>query len=50
MVFAGYSAAFLSLAGIAAAGAALFWLGMPETAHPQAVTEPRAALLQTGTE
>ena len=31
VVFAGYSAAFLSLAGIAAVGAALFWLGMPET-------------------
>jgi len=28
---AGYDAAFLTLAAIAAAGAALFWLVMPET-------------------
>jgi hypothetical protein len=28
---AGYSAAFLLLAGIAAAGLALFWIAMPET-------------------
>jgi predicted MFS family arabinose efflux permease len=27
----GYSAAFLTLAAIAAAGLALFWLAMPET-------------------
>jgi MFS family permease len=31
VVSAGYSAAFLALAAIAAVGAALFWLGMPET-------------------
>jgi hypothetical protein len=28
---AGYDAAFLTLSAIAAAGAALFWLAMPET-------------------
>ena len=31
VVAAGYSAAFLSLAGVAALGLVLFWLGMPET-------------------
>jgi MFS family permease len=31
VVAAGYSAAFLTLAAIAAAGLALFWLAMPET-------------------
>jgi hypothetical protein len=31
VVNAGYSAAFLSLAGIAALGLATFWLMMPET-------------------
>ena len=31
VVAAGYSAAFLALAGIAAAGLLLFWLAMPET-------------------
>jgi hypothetical protein len=31
MVKAGYSAAFLTLAAIAFAGLALFWLAMPET-------------------
>ena len=31
VVAAGYSAAFLTLAAIAAAGLLLFWLGMPET-------------------
>jgi MFS family permease len=31
VVQAGYSAAFLALAGIAGAGLLLFWLGMPET-------------------
>jgi MFS family permease len=40
VVKAGYSAAFLTLAAIAGAGLALFWIAMPETqhgaAHPQA--------------
>jgi MFS family permease len=31
VVFLGFSAAFLSLAAIAAVGAVLFWLAMPET-------------------
>jgi len=31
VVLAGYQAAFLTLAGIAALGAALFWMAMPET-------------------
>ncbi len=31
VVRAGYDAAFLSLAAVAALGAALFWLAMPET-------------------
>jgi hypothetical protein len=36
VVKAGYSAAFLTLAAIAAAGLALFWLAMPETWRPEA--------------
>ncbi len=36
VVKAGYSAAFLTLAAIAAAGLALFWLAMPETWRPGA--------------
>jgi MFS family permease len=36
VVKAGYSAAFLALAAIAAAGLALFWLAMPETWRPVA--------------
>jgi MFS family permease len=36
VVNAGYSAAFLTLAAIAAAGLALFWLAMPETWQPAA--------------
>ena len=31
IAYAGYSSAFLTLAGCAAAGAALFWLAMPES-------------------
>jgi MFS family permease len=31
VVLAGYQAAFLTLAGIAALGTALFWMAMPET-------------------
>jgi len=31
VVWAGYSTAFLALAAIAAVGATLFWLAMPET-------------------
>ena len=34
VVKAGYSAAFLTLAAIAGAGLALFWLAMPETWRP----------------
>lgn len=36
VVAAGYSAAFLALAGIAAAGLVLFWLAMPETRNSDA--------------
>ncbi len=38
VVAAGYSAAFLVLAAIAAAGLALFWFAMPETYKPQPST------------
>ena len=34
VTLAGYSAAFLLLAGIAALGLALFWIAMPETRPP----------------
>ena len=40
VVKAGYSAAFLTLAAIAGAGLALFWLAMPETWRPN--EEPNA--------
>jgi predicted MFS family arabinose efflux permease len=40
VVNAGYTAVFLTLAGIATAGLALFWIAMPETqnvaVHPEA--------------
>src|SRR5271165_1470327 len=36
VVVAGYSAAFLALAGIAALGLVLFWVAMPETAPTEA--------------
>ena len=49
VVAAGYSAAFLALAAIAASGLVLFWIAMPETrnidqtaALPQPVLEPAA--------
>lgn len=45
IVHASYSAAFLSLAGIAAAALMLFWLGMPETRPAQDDTEPAPALV-----
>jgi hypothetical protein len=35
VVNSGYSAAFLTLAAIAAAGLALFWFAMPETYMPE---------------
>jgi MFS family permease len=41
VVKAGYSAAFLTLAAIAGAGLALFWIAMPETQHGAA--HPRAS-------
>jgi MFS family permease len=34
VVWAGYSAAFLFLGGVAAAGFLLYWLAMPETMRP----------------
>jgi MFS family permease len=37
VVAAGYSAAFLALAGIAATGLLLFWLGMPETSSSETI-------------
>ena len=43
--WAGYDAAFLALAAVAALGAALFWLAMPETRGAPAVAtaaEPAA--------
>jgi MFS family permease len=45
VVHAGYSAAFLTLAGVAAAGLALFWFAMPETmaADPGQDAETAAA-------
>ncbi len=42
---AGYDAAFLTLAAIATAGAALFWLAMPET---RPVPEPAAPAVALG--
>jgi MFS family permease len=40
VVWAGYDAAFLALAAIAALGAALFWLAMPETRDAPAMAVP----------
>jgi predicted MFS family arabinose efflux permease len=37
VVWAGYDAAFLVLAAVAALGAVLFWLAMPETRGAPAV-------------
>jgi MFS family permease len=41
---AGYDAAFLTLAAIAAGGAALFWLAMPETRPAPEPADPAVAL------
>jgi predicted MFS family arabinose efflux permease len=41
---AGYDAAFLALAAAAAAGAALFWLAMPETRPAPEPADPAVAL------
>ena len=41
VVSAGYSAAFLTLAGVAAAGLLLFWFAMPETRDENAVRVDR---------
>ena len=43
VVWAGYDAAFLALAAIAALGAALFWLAMPETRGAPAMAVPGGA-------
>jgi MFS family permease len=43
VVKAGYSAAFLTLAAIAGAGLALFWIAMPETADTAASVESSGA-------
>jgi MFS family permease len=40
VVSAGYNAAFLFLAGLAATGCILFWFAMPETASSAASREP----------
>ena len=40
VVAAGYSAAFLALAGVAATGLLLFWLGMPETSTNEITSAP----------
>ena len=42
VVSAGYSAAFLTLAGVAAAGLLLFWLAMPETRDADAARAERS--------
>jgi MFS family permease len=42
VVNASYSAAFLTLAAIAAAGAVLYWLAMPETWKPGTSLPPRS--------
>ena len=43
VVWAGYSAAFLTLAGIAALGAAVFWMAMPETRGASSLATEAAA-------
>ncbi len=48
VVLAGYEAAFLTLAAIAALGAALFWTAMPETRPSAGPTLPVAAAPQAG--
>ncbi len=42
VVWAGYDAAFLALATVAAVGAVVFWLAMPETRESPAVGMSRA--------
>jgi len=44
VVRAGYDVAFLTLASIAAFGAVLFWLAMPETRGAPAATDGRIPL------
>jgi MFS family permease len=53
VVSAGYSAAFLTLAGVAGAGLLLFWLAMPETrdgnvAVPAGIQAARAKMAENG--